>query len=96
MSRELGDKIGIVVCLEQLAGVEESRGRPSRAAQLLGTAEAVRRAIGVPLPPADREEHDRTVSALRNDLGGDKYEAARTEGAAMTLDQVIGYALSDS
>ncbi len=94
--RELGNKFGIIVCLEKLAGVEESQGRPRRAAQLLGTTEAIRDIIGVPLTPADRKEHDRTVSALRTDLGEDGFEAARAEGAAMTLEQAIGYALSDS
>ncbi len=94
--RELGNKIGIIACLEKLAGVEASQGQPRRAAKLLGTTEALRNTIGVPLTPADREEHDRTVSALRTDLGEDRFEAARTEGAAMTLEQAIGYALSDS
>ena len=91
MFREVGDKGGgIAWCLEGLAGVAVAQEQPKQAAQLLGAAEALRQAIGVPLRPSDRPDYDRTVSAVRDALDEKVFEATWDEGRKMTPEEAIG------
>jgi hypothetical protein len=92
---ELGDKEGIVKNLEGLAAVALSGARSERAARLLGNAEGLRGAMGTPLAPGDRAEHDRSVAAARAALGENAFAAAWAEGRAMDLDQAIADALAE-
>ena len=63
LRREMGERLGIAECLEELAAVAAGSGEPARAARLLGAAEAIRMAIGAPLPPYDRPAHEATGRA---------------------------------
>ena len=67
---------------------------PDRAARLLGAVEALREAIGAPLPPAQRGEIDRVTAAMRDALGEETFAAAWAEGGAMTPDQAVAHALA--
>ncbi|MFQ5796017.1 MAG: BTAD domain-containing putative transcriptional regulator [Candidatus Bipolaricaulia bacterium] len=98
LRQEIGDKGGIALCLEGLAGVACANGQPEQAARLFGAAEALREAIGFPLMPPDRTllDYDRNVAAVRAELSEDAFEAAWTEGRAMTLEQAIAYALEEA
>ncbi len=91
--RELGDKRGIAYSLEGFAGLTIAQGQPEQAARLLGAADTLREAIGVPLPPADRAEYERTIAAARSRLGEAAFAAAWAEGRVMTLEQAVGEAL---
>jgi predicted ATPase/transcriptional regulator with XRE-family HTH domain len=67
-------------CLEALAGACAATGAVEHAGRLLGAAEAMRAAMGTPLPSADRAENVRLVEALRASLGDPGLNAARSEG----------------
>ena len=82
-------------CLEGLAGVVGVRGQPARAALLLGAAEALRNAIGAPVPPADRADYERSVAAVRTQLDATAFGAAWAEGRSTPLEQAITVALSE-
>jgi hypothetical protein len=56
------------------------------ATRLLAAAEALRREHGMPMPPADRGQHQRRVAQLRTELAGE-FTAAWTDGAAMTWER---------
>jgi non-specific serine/threonine protein kinase len=83
-------------CLEGLARVALARHRPRRAARLLGAVEAVLEQIGatLPWPASARFEQDR--DRARAELGEHDFEAARSEGRAMSLEEAIAYALDDA
>ncbi len=68
----------------------EAQGEGRWAARLWGMAESLRERCGVPLWPAARLDYEPTVAAARLRLGGKPFEAAWTEGRAMTLEQVLG------
>ncbi len=85
------DRIGIVECLEGLAAC--SPGHPTRAAQLLGAAEALREAMGAPLPPCAQQEHTAVVSAARKALGDEEFTAAFAAGKALTLEETMAMAM---
>jgi DNA-binding NarL/FixJ family response regulator len=59
------------------------------AAQLLGAAEALRDAIGVPIPPIESAEYERSISAARVHLGERAFAAAWAQGRSMTAEQAL-------
>ena len=81
--RSLGDKRGIAECLEALASVAAHTGHSERAARLLGTAQALREAIGAPIAPADYASYERTLAVARARLDEDAFSAAWAAGRAM-------------
>ena len=87
--RELRDRWRMASVLEDLAAVELEpvAGQPAasqlsgtRAAYLLGAAQALREAIGTVLAPCERGEHEAAVATARALLGEAAFEAARELG----------------
>lgn len=89
IGREVGDNLSIGFYLEGLADVVAMQGEPAWAARLWGVAEAMREAMGTPLPPVDLTAYKRAVSAAHTQLGEEAFAAAWAEGRAMTLEQVL-------
>ncbi|MFQ5795916.1 MAG: tetratricopeptide repeat protein [Candidatus Bipolaricaulia bacterium] len=83
LSQELGNKRRIARGLEGLAAVACANRQPEQAARLFGAAEALREAIGIPLPPSECADYDRDVAAVRAGLDEDAFAAAWAEGRAM-------------
>jgi non-specific serine/threonine protein kinase len=92
--RTLGEPGSLAACLDGLAGSRALGGEATRAAQLLGAADAARASIGEPIQPTDRADHDRFVAAARGRLDDASFARAWAEGARMTLDQAIELALA--
>jgi hypothetical protein len=61
---------------------------------LFGAATALLDAIKATLAPADRSDYERSVAALRAQLGAQEFAAAWANGQALTLEQAIGYAIA--
>jgi hypothetical protein len=55
----------------------------------LGTMEALRDAIGAPMPPCERADYERNVTAVCAALGEAVFTAARAAGRAMTPEQAV-------
>jgi hypothetical protein len=101
---EIGDKGGIAWCLEKLAeialttGQRESAPRRDedfrRAARLFGAAEALRAPVNSTIDLVDQPEYERQVAIVRVQLDKAVFTAEWAEGQAMTLEQVIEYALA--
>jgi hypothetical protein len=89
---EMGEKAGILECVEQLAFSASVRGDHGRAIRLLAGAERLRRSIPVGYRPRKDEGYERVERAaavLSEDLADD----ARSRGFKMTLDDTVAYAL---
>jgi predicted ATPase/DNA-binding SARP family transcriptional activator len=102
LHRQLRDRWRMASVLEDLAAVELApaadepaarRLAGTRAAYLLGVAQAMREAIGTVLAPCERPGHERAVAAARAVLGEAAFEASRTLGLQVTDP---GRALDDS
>jgi predicted ATPase/Tfp pilus assembly protein PilF len=93
LSGEIGDKRGVAFCFEGLAEVARSQGDDERAVRLFGAAEALREAIGSPLPEVERADYEKNVSATRTELSDETFTNLWMEGRAMPLKQAIVYAL---
>ncbi len=92
---ELEDKPGVAECLERLAGVIGRRtGEP--AARLLGAAEAIRTALGVPRSPVEQPGYERLLTTLQASLGETAFTTAWAAGREMAVSQAVHYALEET
>jgi DNA-binding CsgD family transcriptional regulator/tetratricopeptide (TPR) repeat protein len=89
VAREIGDTWATASCFEGLARVVATQGELVWAAQLWGTAEALRAGMGTPLPPVSRASYERAVAAARTQLGEQAFAAAWAEGRTMTPEQAF-------
>lgn len=95
IKRELGDKRVVAVSLGSFADLARAESQPERAARLWGAAEALRDAIGAPLPPDARQKYERNLAAVHEALGEEAFAAVWAVGRAMTLEQAVEYALGE-
>ena len=73
-----------------------ARGEAERSGRLIGAAEGLHEAVGVPVYvyyEPHRSMYERTVAAVRSWLGGEAFAEARERGREMTFEQAVGYAL---
>ncbi len=87
--RELGNQWYSALFLEGLAAAVVVQRQPAWAARLWGAAEALRDALGMPIPPVVRIMYEQTVAAARAQLGEETFAATWAEGRTMTLEQVL-------
>jgi len=76
-------------CLEGRAAVAAELGELVRATQLWGAAEALREAIGTPIPPVYRLGYERAVAKARAQVGNEVFARAWAEGRTMTPEQAL-------
>jgi predicted ATPase/DNA-binding XRE family transcriptional regulator len=96
LSEQMGDRANVAYCLEGLAVVANARAEAERSASLIGAAEGLHEAVGVPVYvyyEPHRSMYERTVAAVRSQLGGEAFEAARERGREMAFEQAVEYAL---
>jgi predicted ATPase/DNA-binding CsgD family transcriptional regulator len=89
ISGELGEKWVIAMGLVGLGEVVAAQQKLAWAAQLWGAAEALRDAIGIPIPPVELASYERSVSAARVHLGERAFAAAWAQGRSMTPEQAL-------
>jgi len=89
LNRNVGYMPGVAESIERFALIAHDMEQPERAARLFGVAEALRTAIGAPLPPADSNAYDRTITNARAVLGADAFAAAWAAGAAGALEDAL-------
>jgi tetratricopeptide (TPR) repeat protein len=96
LASEAADKTNSAYCMQGLAAVAEVRGERRRAARLLGAAEALLEAAGVPVyVTTDHNLHQRVASVTRERLGEKEWSAVWDEGQVMTTEQAVEYALEE-
>jgi predicted ATPase/DNA-binding CsgD family transcriptional regulator len=89
LSRGESYSLEIASYLEGFAGVVAAQGELVWAAQLWGAAEALRDAMGMPIPSAYQAEYEREVTVARDTLGKQPFTTAWVEGRTMTPEQAI-------
>ena len=78
--------------LECLARLAADADNQHYAARLFGAAHAIRQRSGEVHFPMYQAGHDATVTAVRNALGQEDFDAAWAEGAALSTQEAIAYA----
>lgn len=94
LHRDVGSKADIPACLEGLAAIAGARQERVQAARLWSAAETLRATLGASLPPADREDYNLQLAAIRAGTDPAVWEAAWAAGRMLPLDDVIEGALS--
>jgi tetratricopeptide (TPR) repeat protein len=93
LSITLGDQRMIVRCLERLAYLATARRRFRRAVRLLDAASSLRAAAGLPRVPVESKALKRWLEPAERSLDPAVREQLGREGAAMTVESVMTYAL---
>jgi len=94
LNYDLGARWGMVQCLERVAHLASARGKPMHAAWSLGSAGAIRRALGAPPRPTEDRDLQTTATAVRAHLGEAAFAAAWIAGEALAQEEAIALALA--
>ncbi len=85
LSWELNDRLGLATSLETFAWLCIQMSLPERATQFLGTTEALRDSLQIPIAPTLRIEHEQVIEALHRELGEVAFNESWAYGRSMTL-----------
>jgi predicted ATPase/DNA-binding CsgD family transcriptional regulator len=92
---DVGDQVGIPLCLEALAWIAASRDRAARAADLLGAATAAWNSIPAKLPAPLAGHRQAAASRARNALGETSFTAHLDRAQAMPPSRGVAMALGE-
>jgi len=92
-ARDTESRLVIIDLLECLGGLARGAEDQLKPVRLLGAADALRQEIGYQRFGLHQARYDATVTELRAALGEHAFIQAWTEGAALTLDDAVSYAL---
>jgi predicted ATPase/DNA-binding CsgD family transcriptional regulator len=95
IKREVGDQVGVALCIEALAWIAASRRCFARAAILLGAAAAAREAIPATLLAFMEAHHDATYTAAGSVLGQNGFAANLAKGRALSPPSRVAAALQE-
>ena len=95
LSQELGDCREVALYLEIFAAAEAGEGHAGRAARLWGASDRLLESVGSPLQPENAMLRDRCFDSAKESVGERLFQAAVSEGRAMSLREAIQYALED-
>jgi tetratricopeptide (TPR) repeat protein len=90
------DYRGTGACLAALADLSLAQGETERAIKLLGVVDAVLEFIRTPLLVFDQQQYEHNVSQLRTQFDGVVFDAAWSNGRAMTLEEAVEFALKET
>jgi len=88
-----GDEMMIAWSINGLAAVVTAQGDNDRAARLVGFAETTLDRAGGEWPPDERVQYEESVATLGKTLPPDDFTRLRSEGAAMSTQTALAYAL---
>jgi non-specific serine/threonine protein kinase len=95
MRLSIDRKLGVAYTLSGLAGLAAAQGQLARAVRISGAAARLCEISGVP-PQRTQEGYIRgKLPGIRKEMGVAAYDAAWTEGQAMTLEGAVAYALEE-
>jgi len=95
MIKDHNTKYPLAFFISFLSGPIAARGDPERAAQILGSSDALLKAMGLSLHPQDQPEIDRFEAAVREQLSEEVFKSAWEKGQVMTLEEATAFALEE-
>ena len=91
--QKAGQRGAVAHQLECFAFIAEAQGQLSRAARLLGSAEALRESTHLPMTPYEQPEYEQHLTTVRERMDKATFASAWAEGHVMTMEQAIEFAL---
>jgi predicted ATPase/DNA-binding CsgD family transcriptional regulator len=92
VGRSIGAQVGMAEILECLSSLEAADHR-EETTRLLSAADALRRNSGAVRFVLDQAAHDARVTALRDSMGDAAFERAWAQGAVLSIDEAVTFAL---
>ena len=92
LAARLGGDLVVPSALDSLAIVASDAGNHRSAARLFGAADAARQRMGTVRFKVLQSEDEARISAVRDALGENEFDTAWAEGAALSIEEAIGYA----
>jgi predicted N-acetyltransferase YhbS len=89
----VGDQFTRPFAISGLAAIATDRHEFSRAATLVGAAEAIMEAQHMAWPPDERPHYERMLAVLPESLGSAEFDRTRAVGRAMPPSQAVRFAL---
>jgi tetratricopeptide (TPR) repeat protein len=83
------NKSALTKTLEDIAATIAALGDPSRAARLLGAADALRRTLRSPLFPSERADYEAEIAKVRAMLGDESFDVQWRVGSSVTLERAL-------
>lgn len=95
--RDFDNQLGVPFCVEILAWVAAATGDTARAARLLGAGPLLWQPVRQPLfgSPALLSSHEECENRVRSALGDSAFDAATNDGAQLSLNEALRYALQE-
>ncbi len=93
LGREAGDRMGLVDGLELLARLVEQQDSHKEAVRLWAAADAQRTRLGYARFPVEQGPYSAGIATAQAALGSDEFAAAWGEGAKVSIDDAIAYAV---
>ncbi|MGW8250082.1 MAG: adenylate/guanylate cyclase domain-containing protein [Anaerolineales bacterium] len=94
--QERGHTSAVAHQLECMGMIATGQRQYHRAAKLLGAGQAIRAAVQINRLPAEQIEFDHILGQLVEAMGEDTSERALAEGAEMSLDEAVSFALKET
>jgi hypothetical protein len=93
LCQDIEDPVRTAWSLDAIAVAQAAQGGPQRAARLWGASDQLLDSAAALLPPTHKWIRDRHFDGVKEALGDGAFQAALSEGRAMSLRQAIHYAL---
>jgi non-specific serine/threonine protein kinase len=95
LCEELGDRRAVAWSLGTLATTQAAAGRSDRAARLWGASAGALDSLGVAPQLTVKRVQDRFIDVAKASMGEQAFQAASSQGRAMSLKQAVQFALDD-
>ena len=92
--QRIGHRAAIAHQLECMAFVAKALEKPEKALRLLGTAEALRQKIEIDMNAQEREEYEKEVVELKENMSEEEFTSLWAEGRSMAVEDAIELAIS--
>jgi non-specific serine/threonine protein kinase len=90
--RRVGDRRRLAIALSFLLSALAQFDEVSHFVPLIGAIDTLWQSIGIQMPPYLRANYERAVTAALGVMSRTAFEAARTSGCTMTLDEILALA----
>ncbi|WP_345361229.1 ATP-binding protein [Actinoallomurus liliacearum] len=95
LKQPFDDRIGMALCVEVLAWIAADEGDPERAARLVGALREIWREVGGPPYVYLTRYREQCERAIRDRLGGPRFDALFEEGCGFSSAETTAYALRE-
>jgi len=92
--QRLGHRAAIAHQLECMAFIYKAMEQPGKAARLFGAAESLRQKIGIDMTAQEREDYEKEVKNLKENMDEEEFTSLWAKGRSMSVEEAIALAVN--